>query len=188
MADEGALWWARAQGHQLLTLSFLYQGRPAREAQAARRLSSAAGALRHHEIQLPFLQLHDSALQGYLPKRNLIFYATAAALAEVERADLLVGGHLATDSLDFPDASPAYFQQVEMLINVVPNPEVPSVRIVLPLIGMTKPAALALGRSLGCPLELSWSCFKDGEVPCGHCTACQERLESFAALEGRFQA
>jgi 7-cyano-7-deazaguanine synthase len=175
-----ALWWARSQGLELLTLSFLFHGRPAQEALAARRLSQAAGVVRHHEIQLPFLQIHEGPLQGYLPKRNLIFYSTAAALAEVERVEALIGGHLSTDSLDFPDASPAYFERVEQLINVMPN--VPRVKILLPLIGMTKEGALLLGKQLECPLELSWSCFRDGPAPCGVCAACQERIESFAAV------
>lgn len=175
-----ALWWARAQGFELLTVSFLFHGRPAQEVHAARRLSAAAGAVRHHEVQLPFLQIHEGPLQGYLPKRNLIFYSTAGALAEVERAEAMVGGHLATDSLDFPDASAAYFEHLEKLINVMPN--VPPVKILLPLIGMTKQGALLLGRRLECPLGLSWSCFRDGPAPCGVCAACIERVESFAAV------
>jgi len=175
-----ALWWARAQGFETLTVSFLFHGRPNQEVLAARRLSQAAGAARHHEVQLPFLKIHDGPLQGYLPKRNLVFYSTAAALAELERAEAMIGGHLSTDSLDFADASPAYFEHMEKLINVMPN--VPPVKILLPLIGMTKEGALLLGKQLECPLELSWSCFRDGAVPCGVCAACIERVESFAAV------
>lgn len=176
-----ALWWGRSQGYSLQTLSFLFDGRPAQEVRAARNLSDAAGATRHHEIPLPALKMQDGGPPGYLPKRNLVFYSLAAALAEVERAEALVGGHLATDSLDFPDASSVYFQDVEKLINVVPDGR-PRVKIVLPLIGLTKAGSLQLGRRLGCPLELSWSCFRDGAAPCGVCAACVERIESFASI------
>ncbi len=175
------LWWAKDQGYDLLTLSFLYEGRPAKELEAARRLSRAANA-RHLEVHAPILKSSDGTLQGYLPKRNLIFYSIAAAYAEVESVDLIVGGHLRTDSEDFPDASAEYLRQVESLVNVAPGPQA-RVKIVLPLIGMTKPEAIRLGLSLGCPLELSWSCYADGTEPCGRCAACIERLESLQGVQ-----
>ena len=72
--------------------------------------AKAAGAAGHREIRLDFLANHRPGHPaGYLPKRNLVYYSVAAAVAEDCGADLLVGGHLATDGRGFPDAAPGYF-------------------------------------------------------------------------------
>jgi 7-cyano-7-deazaguanine synthase len=184
-----ALWWARARGWDAVTVSYLFDGRPEQEVMAARRLSRAAGAREHREVRLPFAPSEIEAgdrPQGYLPRRNLVFYSIAASLGESIGAEVLIGGHLATDGLEFPDASQEYFQQVERLINGAPppGPDVRPVKILLPLIGMSKADAVKLGRELHCPLELSWSCFRDGPQPCEKCGACRERRESLDGVAG----
>jgi 7-cyano-7-deazaguanine synthase len=40
---------------------------------------------------------------------------------------------------------------------------------------------IRLGHSLGVPFELTWSCYHDGEAPCGTCKSCVEREAAFAA-------
>jgi len=54
------------------------------------------------------------------------------------------------------------------------------VRIELPLRGKTKVGVLRMGLRLGVPLELTWSCHRDGKRHCGRCSSCIERREAFA--------
>jgi 7-cyano-7-deazaguanine synthase len=54
------------------------------------------------------------------------------------------------------------------------------VEITAPFVTMTKGEIARHGLRLGAPLELSWSCYKGGERPCGTCGTCTERAEAFA--------
>jgi 7-cyano-7-deazaguanine synthase len=40
-------------------------------------------------------------------------------------------------------------------------------------------SAVLLGRYLGCPFHLTWSCYLGGSEPCGACGACVERTRAF---------
>src|SRR6266581_3979467 len=47
--------------------------------------------------------------EGYIPGRNLIFYALAGYYAELDAVRYIVGGHNGIDPESFPDASPKFF-------------------------------------------------------------------------------
>ncbi|MFA5862237.1 MAG: 7-cyano-7-deazaguanine synthase [Candidatus Thermoplasmatota archaeon] len=186
-----ALWWAQRAGHDIVPLTYRYKGRPVREARAARDLADRAG-LHLIEADLPFLAepadaplVHErsrvarDAPRGYIPARNAIFYATAAYYAELLACDIIVGGHHAEDAARFPDATPSFFERFERIVQDglwSPDegpPHGPS--LVMPLIALTKLEVVALGRELGVPMALAWSCYEDGEAPCGACPSCTER-------------
>ena len=52
-------------------------------------------------------------------------------------------------------------------------------RFRFPLVEKTKSQIVALGRSLGTPLELTWSCYEGGALPCGRCDSCVLRTKGF---------
>ena len=56
------------------------------------------------------------------------------------------------------------------------------IKILLPLIKMTKIEVIQLARELNVPLEWTWSCYSDGENPCGQCSNCLKRIEAFKEL------
>jgi 7-cyano-7-deazaguanine synthase len=45
---------------------------------------------------------------------------------------------------------------------------------------MTKAEIVRLGLELRVPYELTWSCYRGGDVPCRTCPTCIEREEAFA--------
>ncbi len=47
-----------------------------------------------------------------------------------------------------------------------------NVRIIAPLIGMSKPDIIRKGIELGVPFGLTWTCYRGGERACGTCEAC----------------
>jgi 7-cyano-7-deazaguanine synthase len=150
------------------------------------------------EISLPFLQSAtdlkrtDSHLlkgikvpEGYIPTRNLIYYALAAYYSEVYSAEYIIAGHLETDSIGFPDATPAFFQAIESIINLMQlNPkEIFPKQILLPFLTKTKTEVIQLAVQLKVPLELTWSCYYDNLVHCENCESCWEREEAFDEAE-----
>lgn len=190
-----ALYWARTQGWEVHTTEFEYHERPERERRACRDLCERATITNRIVTPIPFIreiadiperELANSALarapQGYIPLRNLIFYALSGYHAEILGARYIVGGHNRTDSESFPDAGKAFWDQLNRILTIAiwSHGEV-GTRIVLPLIEMGKVEVIRLGRQLGVPFDLTWSCYFDADRPCGACESCIERDAAFAA-------
>lgn len=190
-----ALFWARSQGWQLITTEFEYHQRPERERRACRDLRIRAGITDQIIVPVPFLreavdvsaqELNNPALagapQGYIPLRNLIFYALAAYHAEIRGARYIIGGHNRSDCESFPDAGLSFWEQLNRLLKLaVWSYSTIQTEIVLPLIEKEKTEVLRLGSRLGVPFDLTWSCYFDADRPCGACESCLEREQAFAA-------
>jgi 7-cyano-7-deazaguanine synthase len=118
--------------------------------------------------------------EGYVPQRNLVFYAMAAYYAEIHGFDAIIGGHLKSDAATFPDASPDFFHALQQLINVVIPGHSHRVEFIFPLIQLEKYQVISLAFELGVPLESTWSCYLEKGYPCQHCHPCHERAKAFA--------
>ena len=192
-----ALFWALDQGFDVIALSFNYPSRARQELQATRRIAKMIKA-QYMEISLPFLQSatdlkrSDSHLlkgiqvpEGYIPTRNLIYYALAAYYSEVYSARYIIAGHLETDSIGFPDATPAFFQAIESIVNMMQLNQKAMIpkQILLPFLTKTKAEVIQLAMQLKVPLELTWSCYYDNLVHCEKCESCWERQEAFDQAE-----
>jgi len=164
-----ALDWARER-YRPIAVSYQVAGRPRGEARACAALVTRAG-VEHLPVAVPFLRPRAS---GYAPARNLVFHAIALAIAEERKAGAVVAGHNASDAAAFADARPAYFRRVERLGK--------GVRILLPFARLTDAQVILEGRQRGVPLDLTWSCYRDGTRPCRRCGACRGRIESFNQL------
>ena len=128
------------------------------------------------------LALNESP-EGYIPARNLIFYSLASYYAELDGTPFQVGGHNGTDPESNPAASPKYFGALNGLLGMsLWSSRTSPVEVVLPLAGKAKEEVLRLGRGLGVPFELTWSCYWDQGIHCGTCVSCKERREAFAAV------
>ena len=53
------------------------------------------------------------------------------------------------------------------------------VEIRTPVIRMRKSEIVRRGLELGAPLQLTWSCYREGETACGRCDSCALRLRAF---------
>lgn len=164
-----ALDWARER-YRAIALSFGVAGRPRGEVRACAAIVRRAG-VEHVRVAVPFLRPRAS---GYAPARNLVFHSIALAIAEDRGARAVVAGHNASDAGFFRDARPDYFKRIERLGK--------GIRIVLPFARKTDRDVIALGLRRGVPLELTWSCYRDGAHPCRRCSACRGRIESWKRL------
>ena len=48
-----------------------------------------------------------------------------------------------------------------------------------PVVSMEKDEIVAHGDELGVPFEHTWSCYQNGDEPCGVCASCEERARGF---------
>lgn len=120
---------------------------------------------------------HEEIPVTYVPMRNTIMLSMAASLAEVIGAKEIWYGANFVDSSGYPDTRPEYAQAMQTTIRL--GSTMTDLRIVTPLIMMTKAEIVHLGMFLGVPFEKTWSCYREGPKACGRCDSCQLRLKGF---------
>lgn len=122
----------------------------------------------------------ESMRRTVVPCRNLIFLSLLGGLAEsAGAAEVYIGAH-AGDHHIYPDCRPEFLTAARQAVRLATDG---AVTVLAPFTGMTKGDIVRLGLSLGVPLHLTRTCYTDGEVACGRCGSCQERLEAFAQCD-----
>ena len=190
---------ARAEGRECYALSVHYGQRHAAEITAARRIAAALGAREHRLAQVDLGQFGGSALTDpaiavpetpstdipvtYVPARNTVLLALALAWAEVLDADEIHLGVNAVDYSGYPDCRPAFIDAFQQLAGFATKRGVEGrpLRLVTPLMQLSKADIIALGHSLQLDYSLTVSCYQatDEGLACGRCDACRLRAEGF---------
>ena len=193
---------AKQAGHALHCLSFDYGQRHARELESAAAVAKVLGAAEHLVLRLDLAKLGGSALTDtgiavptgrdearmaadipvtYVPARNTVMLAHALALAEVRDAGTIWLGVNALDYSGYPDCRPEYLEAFERMANLATKRGVEGrpVKLVAPLLHMTKADIVRAGYAAGAPLQLTWSCYQGGEAACGVCDSCVLRVKGF---------
>jgi 7-cyano-7-deazaguanine synthase len=199
-----ALAWALRRYARVQALTFDYGQRHRIEIDLARRAARRLG-VPHAVLKVDLRQVGGSALTDpgialprsarrpgtpagppatYVPFRNGIFLALAAAWAEARGMhDLVCGFHVA-DSPDYPDTTRAFVKAMEKAVRAGTKAAFggPAPRIVAPLIGLDKAGIIRKGLRLGADYAHSVSCYAGAERPCGTCTSCRFRAEAWKAV------
>lgn len=117
----------------------------------------------------------------YVPARNTIFLSLALAYSEVKNADAIFMGINAVDYSGYPDCRPEYVEAFQNLANLSTKRGVEgeTIEIKAPLLYLSKEKILKKGLELNVPFEKTWSCYKEGEKPCGKCASCLIRKRAF---------
>ena len=116
---------------------------------------------------------------SYVPFRNAHLLSASASWAEVLGATAIFVGAVWEDSSGYPDCRPVFYEAFEEAIRQGTRPET-EIRIVTPVIGLTKAQIVARGVELKVPFEKTWSCYQSEERACGVCESCALRLKGFA--------
>lgn len=114
----------------------------------------------------------------YVPFRNANILSIAASWAEVLEASAIFIGAVEEDGSGYPDCRRVFYDAFEAAIDAGTRPET-KIKIETPLISLKKSDIVKLGKELGAPLELSWSCYKSEDEACGECDSCLLRLRGF---------
>lgn len=193
------LYWAKEKYSEVIAITFDYFGRLVQEKRASTRLVNAAGINKVLEIDLPFVkEFGDSSSyynrrfkdassealwSSYVPARNMIFYSITAHYAEYLGAKWIIGGHNLHDTKFFKDATKRFIDKINILFKescLLCNDQ--AYQILLPLAKMNRKQIIRLAIKLKAPIELTWSCHREGTVHCGSCYSCKQRLEAFNEL------
>jgi 7-cyano-7-deazaguanine synthase len=150
------------------------------------RLDASAwggSALTDARIEIPDAGAGDDAIPvTYVPARNLIFLSVAMGVAEARDADAVWLGVNALDYSGYPDCRPEFISSfaATAALALKRGVEGRPVAIRTPLIDKSKADIVRLGLETGAPLQLTWSCYRGGQHPCGDCDACHLRAKGFA--------
>lgn len=121
----------------------------------------------------------ETASNVWVPARNTVFTSIALSYAESIGAEIIIVGWNCEEGETFPDNSKKYMEEFNKLIDVG-SPD--KIRIEAPAIDLNKEEIVELGIEVGAPMELSYSCYKGEEKPCGVCESCMRRKRAFKKM------
>ncbi len=121
----------------------------------------------------------ETASNVWVPARNTVFTSIALSYAESIGAEIIIVGWNGEEGETFPDNSKEYLEEFNELIDVG-SPD--KIRIEAPAIDLNKEEIVELGIEVGAPMELSYSCYKGEEKPCGVCESCMRRKRAFKKM------
>ncbi|WP_169779080.1 7-cyano-7-deazaguanine synthase QueC [Campylobacter curvus] len=188
---------AKCEGYEIIALHFDYEQRTMRrEKMAFKQICDYLGIKKRLNLDVGFIadiggnaltdknlavskdSLGDEIPNTYVPFRNGIFISIAAALAEKEGAQAIYIGVVEEDSSGYPDCKGEFIECMNAAINVGTAPET-KIKIVTPLVNLSKADIVAKSLEFGSPLELTWSCYEREDEACGLCDSCRLRLRGF---------
>ena len=138
-----------------------------------------ASCLTDENIEVPDYDLESDDIPiSYVPFRNANILAAATSWVEVLGAKAIYVGAVEEDSSGYPDCRRSFFDAFEHTIDTGTKPGT-QIKIITPLIHLSKKEIVEKGIALDAPLHLTWSCYKNEDVPCGECDSCALRARGF---------
>lgn len=137
--------------------------------------------------------IEDAATVGerlagsFVPMLSAAMLAAGAAWAYTLAAERVVWGLSLPNPGNYPDRVDAV-RLIAWQLACRCLPEGRSPTIDAPLAQYRKTAVVELGRQLDVPLEVTWSCLRGGEQPCGQCIGCVTREAALRPTKGKSRA
>ena len=110
--------------------------------------------------------------------RNLLLISLAASMAAESGASHLALA-ISRQNTQNSDTSLPFLRHAEALLHVLDPP----ISLLTPLAHISAAQVVQLGEGVGAPWELTWSCVKGGEVHCGECVPCLQRIEALQVVK-----
>jgi 7-cyano-7-deazaguanine synthase len=195
---------ARKEGFEIYALTFDYGQRHRCELEAALRVVSSLGAVRHVIAKIDLRAFGGSALTAdlevpkgrpgqsvppeipitYVPARNTIFLGFALGWCETLQAqDIFIGANT-VDYSGYPDCRPEFLEQFQRLAQLATKAGLEGsarYRIHAPLVHMSKAEIIRTGHEAGVDFSLTHSCYDPTAegLACGACDSCALRRRGF---------
>jgi 7-cyano-7-deazaguanine synthase len=196
---------AKKRSYIVYALTINYGQRHKKEIECAKKIALKVNAKKHIILDINLSKFGGSSLVNkskkpeknrnlkdigknipstYVPARNTIFLAIALAYAESFSADAIFIGTTATDYSGYPDCRPEFIEVFQKLSDIATKKglEKKPIKIIAPLLFLTKSKIIKKGFELKAPLDKTWSCYLGGKKACGRCDSCLLRLKGFKEL------
>lgn len=114
----------------------------------------------------------------WVPARNLVLMSMAVAFAEANHYSYIYLGTNLEEGGAYPDNEEQFIRDFNScLYGAVQNGNYVEIRT--PVGNLMKHEIVAFGNKYGAPFEHTWSCYRNGDKPCGHCGPCHMRKIAF---------
>ncbi|MBX2834988.1 MAG: 7-cyano-7-deazaguanine synthase QueC [Micavibrio sp.] len=121
----------------------------------------------------------DTMKATIVPNRNAIMLTIAYGAAAARGLDAVATAVHGGDHFIYPDCRPPFIEAFATMQGYALE-GVAEIELYTPFLKQTKADIAAEGARLGVPFHETWSCYKGGEIHCGKCGTCVERLEALA--------
>jgi len=191
------LYYALNKGFRPDVLVFDYGQRHKKEIACAKRLA-AVNELNYHIVKIDLSWTRSSLTDKkikvpvgrnlknkdipstYVAGRNIIFLSYAFSYAEsIGSNTVFIGAHV-EDYSGYPDCRPEFLFNFNQAVNLgLKNNKI---KIIAPLLDLSKRGIIELGLKLKVPFQYTWSCYAGSAHPCGKCDSCRFRQQAFRSL------
>lgn len=199
MDSTTAVYWAKHFFGEIECISFDYGQRHKKELEFAKATADRLGVY-HNVVDLTGIThlIASSALTNELidvpeghyaednmkitvvPNRNAMMLNIAIARAVSIGAESVVIGVHSGDHAVYPDCRVQFIDAQEFTAKVANEGFIhPEFQLAAPFINLSKAEIASIGAELEVPWHETWTCYKGGEIHCGRCSTCVERLEAF---------
>lgn len=140
-------------------------------------------ALTNLDVPVPEGHYADENMkQTVVPNRNMILTSLAVGFAIANEFDVISYAAHAGDHAIYPDCRKDFIGQLSRAIALCDwNPPA----LYTPFINIDKTDIAAIGKEIGVPYDMTWTCYKGGDEPCGVCGSCTERNEALTEFGDR---
>lgn len=199
---------ARHELEVVLALTFDYGQRAGARERASAAAFCRRHALEHRVLELPWLaratrtalvdrslpipevapaSLEEGAAERaaavWVPNRNGLFVAIAAAIAEGEGMGAIIAGFNAEEAATFPDNGQPFIDATNRALALSTRN---AVQLLAPTGGMMKTNIARRFVDLALDPDDLWCCYEGGERMCGRCESCARTIRAFRAI-GAFE-
>lgn len=132
----------------------------------------------------------------YVPLRNTIFISLAGAFLESNILKAIESDsenpnnisariYMAPNAIDYsgyPDCRPEFYSKVKETLNEGSKMSLEygvKFEIHTPIINSSKSDIAKLADNIGAPINMTWSCYEGGPLPCGNCDSCILRSNGY---------
>ncbi len=181
-------WMVSKKIRPVLAIAFDYGQRHVKELQCAERIAVLYRVTNFAKLKIE--PIKGSSLTGHgtiphahyespeqlstvVPGRNALMISTACSRMFGMGYDALYLAPHAGDAAIYSDCRKEFVVAISDAMKASC-----SISIEAPFLNYTKRDIALIGRELGVPVAMSWSCYEGGEEPCGKCGACMERQEA----------
>jgi 7-cyano-7-deazaguanine synthase len=115
----------------------------------------------------------------WVPARNLLFMAHAAAYCDAQEIEEIYMGLNLEEGAVYPDNTIEFYERLEALLQFA---TLSRPKVNMPLARMMKWQIVRHAYQINAPINLSWSCYKNGPLHCGDCGPCYMRRTAHSML------
>lgn len=180
------------RGYRAYPITFDYGQIAKKEVEAAKRIARGLGldlkivdlsVLK--DVYLGATSLVDERMpitkefskQLIVPFRNGVMLSFAVAYAQSIGAGYIFYGAQGSDEPYYPDCRQSFVRAFQRAARLGIDSKLV---IKAPLSKMKKSDVVILGKDLGVPFEITWSCYRGGDRHCGVCESCINRKKAFS--------